>query len=306
MFVPSRFFYVNKNVIFGFDLNVPGKLAVAVQKAVNADIPYVPCLTGYLAMGIGALMTVLVQSSSVFTSALTPLIAMGMISLERAYPLTLGSNLGTTTTAMLAALAAEGPNLKWSIQLALCHFLFNLTGLMLFYPIPFTRFPIRMAAALGRVTAKYRWFAVFYLVSMFFLLPLVVFSLSLLGPLAFYFVAGPVGLCLVFVLLLNFLQGQCMNHLPDRFRTWNFLPVWLRSLEPYDRIVDQMVRFFARTCCASCCKTAAASQSGGGGPSNSSSRIRLKPIDSVPGGIENMAFIRGNESFASFQQQTAL
>lgn len=272
-----------------------------MQKAVNADIPYVPFLTGYLAMGIGAVMTVLVQSSSVFTSALTPLIAMGMISLERAYPLTLGSNLGTTTTAMLAALAAEGPNLKWSIQLALCHFLFNLTGILLFYVIPATRFPIKMAAALGRVTAKYRWFAVFYLVSMFFVLPLIVFSLTMLGRTAFYIVSVPIGLILLFTLVLNFLQAYTRNALPDQLRTWNFLPVWFRSLEPYDRIVEQLVHFFARTCCGSCCKGTAATASGSA-PSQSSSRIRLKPIDSVPGGIENMAFLRGNDSVVSFQQ----
>ncbi|ODM97835.1 Sodium-dependent phosphate transport protein 2A [Orchesella cincta] len=211
-------------------------------------------------MGIGAIMTVLVQSSSVFTSAMTPLIAMGMISLERAYPLTLGSNLGTTTTAMLAALAAEGPNLKLSIQLALCHFLFNLTGILLFYPIPCTRFPIQMAAALGRVTAKYRWFAVCYLVSMFCILPLTVFSLSMLGPTAFYVVSIPIGISILLVILLNLLQNCKPHALPDQLRTWNFLPIWLRSLEPYDRIVNQVVQFFARTCCASCCKTAAPQQ----------------------------------------------
>ncbi|CAG7822932.1 unnamed protein product, partial [Allacma fusca] len=132
-----------------------GKLALAVQRGVNANVSGSPCLTGFLALGIGAVMTVLVQSSSVFTSAMTPLIAIGVISLERAYPLTLGSNLGTTTTAMLAALGAEGPNLRLSIQLALCHFLFNLTGILIFYPVPFMRFPIRMARALGRITARY-------------------------------------------------------------------------------------------------------------------------------------------------------
>ena len=46
-------------------------------------------------------MTFLVQSSSVFTSALTPLVGLGVISVERVYPLTLGSNIGTTTTALL-------------------------------------------------------------------------------------------------------------------------------------------------------------------------------------------------------------
>ena len=51
-------------------------------------------LTGYLAMLVGAILTVLVQSSSVFTSTLTPLAGAGLVSLERAYPLTLGSNIG--------------------------------------------------------------------------------------------------------------------------------------------------------------------------------------------------------------------
>src|SRR5438128_2319904 len=77
-----------------------GHLAVLVKRAVNADIPKAPWLTGYLAIVIGAVMTVVVQSSSVFTSALTPLVGLGVITLKRVYPLTLGSNLGTTTTAL--------------------------------------------------------------------------------------------------------------------------------------------------------------------------------------------------------------
>jgi sodium-dependent phosphate cotransporter len=75
-------------------------LAAVVKKTLNADIPYVPWLTGYIAILIGAFMTFLVQSSSVFTSALTPLVGLGVISLKRVYPLTLGSNVGTTTTAL--------------------------------------------------------------------------------------------------------------------------------------------------------------------------------------------------------------
>lgn len=94
-------------------------MATVIKKTLNADIPYVPWLTGYLAIFIGALMTFLVQSSSVFTSALTPLVGLGLISLERVYPLTLGSNLGTTTTALIASMAVEGDALFASIQV--CH-----------------------------------------------------------------------------------------------------------------------------------------------------------------------------------------
>ena len=49
----------------------------------------------------------LVQSSSIFTSALTPLVGVGILHLDRMYPLTLGANIGTTFTAILASLAAD-------------------------------------------------------------------------------------------------------------------------------------------------------------------------------------------------------
>lgn len=41
---------------------------------------------------------------------------LGVISIERAYPLTLGSNIGTTTTAILAALASPREKLSSSFQ----------------------------------------------------------------------------------------------------------------------------------------------------------------------------------------------
>merc|ERR1712024_159790 len=89
-------------------------------------------LTGYLAMVVGAGLTVLVQSSSVFTSTLTPLAGTGLVTLERVYPLTLGSNIGTTTTSLLAALASSG-NERAALQIALVHVLFNITGIAIFY-----------------------------------------------------------------------------------------------------------------------------------------------------------------------------
>ena len=88
-----------------------------IKKTINSDIPYVPWLTGYIAILMGAILTFIVQSSSVFTTTLTPLVGVGLITVDRVYPLTLGSNLGTTTTAMIAALAAEGSErLRNSLQ----------------------------------------------------------------------------------------------------------------------------------------------------------------------------------------------
>ena len=56
------------------------------------------------------------------------------------------------------------------------HLFFNVSGILLFYPIPFMRFPIRMAKLLGDTTAKYRWFAIAYMVIMFIILPLLVMA----------------------------------------------------------------------------------------------------------------------------------
>ena len=145
-----------------------GSMAVLLKKFINADIPKVPWLTGYVAIIIGALMTFIVQSSSVFTSTLTPLVGVGLITVDRVYPLVLGSNIGTTTTALIAAFSEGTRN---SLQIALCHLIFNLTAILIFYPIPFMRWPLPMCKLLGRTTARYRWFAIMYLFFMFFILP---------------------------------------------------------------------------------------------------------------------------------------
>ena len=66
----------------------------------------------------------------------------GYENLRRMYPLTLGSNMGTTSTALLAALASESEMLASALQIALVHLLFNIHGILLFYPIPWMRWPL--------------------------------------------------------------------------------------------------------------------------------------------------------------------
>ncbi|KAF2357966.1 Sodium-dependent phosphate transport protein [Trinorchestia longiramus] len=223
-----------------------GNVAQVIRITLNADIPYVPWLTGYIALLVGALMTVLVQSSSIFTSTLTPLIGLGLITLERSYPLTLGSNIGTTTTALLAAVAGSGDGIKKSIQIALVHLFFNIIGILIFYPIPFMRWPIPLAKGLGNITARYRWFAVLYLVFTFLLLPGFVFVLSLGGQIALYCVGIPIIVLIIIIVLINIMQNKIPNSLPTFIRNWNFLPLPLRSLEPYDKIFTRL------PCCKSC------------------------------------------------------
>ncbi|XP_063874365.1 sodium-dependent phosphate transport protein 2B-like isoform X2 [Scylla paramamosain] len=222
-----------------------GKMAIIIKKTINAEVPYVPWITGYIAILVGAFMTFIVQSSSIFTSTLTPLIGIGVITIERSYPLTLGSNIGTTTTALLASMAGSGPTLVNAIQIALVHLFFNIFGIMLFYPIPFMRFPIPLAKKLGETTAKYRWFAVLYLFIMFFFLPGFVFILSLGGPLVLAIVGIPIVVLLVIVVIINIIQAKKRSILPGFLQTWDWLPKPLHSLQPYD------------ACCLSlpCCKS---------------------------------------------------
>jgi len=221
-----------------------------IEKIINTDIPIrgLGWLTGYLFMLLGAVITILVQSSSVFTSTLTPLAGTGLVSLERAYPMTLGSNIGTTTTSLLASFAAGGSHFTEAVQIALVHLFFNIAGIMLFYPIPALRFPIPMARCLGNVTAKYRWFALVYLLSMFGLIPMFVFGVSMVGPVAMYVVLLPLGVLLVLVTSISIMQNRCPKWLPVKLRDWTFLPLFLRSLEPYDRAI---MRVFGNLSCCS-------------------------------------------------------
>ncbi|KAM8879011.1 solute carrier family 34 member 2a isoform 1-T2 [Spinachia spinachia] len=227
-----------------------GQVAAVIKKILNTDFPFpFGWVIGYVAILVGAGMTFIVQSSSVFTSAITPLVGIGVISIERAYPLSLGSNIGTTTTAILAAMASPGDTLGNSLQIALVHFLFNISGIILWYPIPFTRLPIRLAKGLGDITATYRWFAAVYIISSFFILPLVIFSLSLAGWMVLVGVGAPLVIVLIIILVINILQKRKPGCLPDALRSWDFLPVWAHSLAPWDKVVGA---FTAKCCC--CCK----------------------------------------------------
>ena len=126
---------------------------------------------GIPAMLVGLVMTVAVQSSSITTSILIPIIAAGVLTLENAYPITLGANVGTTVTALLASLATDRPE---ALAIALTHTLFNVSGIVLFYPVPQLRsLPIRAARALAETAAVNRVLAVSYVVGTFVILPLV-------------------------------------------------------------------------------------------------------------------------------------
>ena len=77
-----------------------------------------------LGVGIGTIFTFLVQSSSASIGILQELYSQGQIALEGALPILFGSNIGTTITAVLAALGASVA----AKRTAASHVLFNLVG----------------------------------------------------------------------------------------------------------------------------------------------------------------------------------
>ena len=98
-------------------------------------------LHGYLRILIGAGITILLQSSSIFTSAMVPMAGTGLIDVDNIYPLFLGANLGTTVSTFLAvtAVSQNESEYKSALQAALIHFFLNLFGVLIFYPLPFLR-----------------------------------------------------------------------------------------------------------------------------------------------------------------------
>jgi len=220
-----------------------GRVSEVVRSRINAEVPGYPWLSGYCAILAGAALTFILQSSSVFTSTITPLVGMGLISVDRMYPLTLGSNIGTTTTALLASLSADPSMLRYSVQIALCHLTFNVHGILLFYPIPAMRWPLVMCKILGRTTAKYRWFAILYLLLMFLVCPGLILLLSLAGGIVLASVLIPTLVLLASIIVINVLQNSRPSVLPRLLQSWSFLPEPLRSLDPLDRILSRYACF---------------------------------------------------------------
>lgn len=129
---------------------------------------------GYLAILFGTLLTISVQSSSITTSLLVPMAGAGVLSLRSILPVTIGANIGTTTTALLAALAGNATGLA----IALVHFLFNVSGMLLWYVHPKMRnVPLILCEKLADMTLRNRAHGILYITGVFFIFPLIITAL---------------------------------------------------------------------------------------------------------------------------------
>lgn len=129
----------------------------------------------YGSMALGAFITVAVQSSSITTSLLIPMAGSGLLSLHAIYPITIGANIGTTATALLAALTGNIAGLS----IALVHLFFNVFGALLFFPIPALRnIPINCAEGLSNLMEKSKAIGLGYIAIVFFVSPLLIFIIA--------------------------------------------------------------------------------------------------------------------------------
>ena len=128
---------------------------------------------------VGMVLTVMVQSSSITTSLIVPLAGAGVLRLQQIFPFTIGANIGTTITGLLAALAAAGqPDIAPTLVLAgatvaFAHFLFNALGAIIFLPFKKMReIPVNAAEWLAEVCLKNRIIPIVFIVLVFYLIPL--------------------------------------------------------------------------------------------------------------------------------------
>jgi len=120
----------------------------------------------------GTLITILVQSSSTTTALIVPLAAAGVMTLQQIYPFTLGANIGTTITGLLAATGISGGEELLALQIAMVHLLYNFFGVIIIYGIPFfCRLPIVWAESLANIVSERKYMAFVYMIGVFFVIP---------------------------------------------------------------------------------------------------------------------------------------
>ncbi|EXJ12945.1 Na/Pi symporter [Nitrincola nitratireducens] len=163
-----------------FVVTAIGKVLRKVMVGKARDIMHASVGRGPISgMGSGAIITVLVQSSSTTTALIVPLAGTGVFSLKQVYPFTLGTNVGTCITALLAATAISGPTAVLAMQIALVHLLFNLVGILLIYGLPFLRgLPPGIAIGLADLAQKSKLYVAAYILGVFFVLPLLLIGAS--------------------------------------------------------------------------------------------------------------------------------
>ena len=127
--------------------------------------------TALRAILFGMALTIMVQSSSITTSTIVPLAGAGIVTLRQLYPFTLGANIGTTVTALLASLTLN----VTAMVAAFAHLFFNIFGIALIFLNPLLKeIPIKLAEWMSDLSLKNKFIPIIYLIIFFFGLPFLI------------------------------------------------------------------------------------------------------------------------------------
>ena len=146
-----------------------------VLKKIEAFFDQYIFKTAIRAITFGVLLTIMVQSSSITTSLVVPLAGAGVLTLRQIFPFTLGANIGTTVTALMAALTGT----VFALVAAISHLLFNIIGISIIYGIPFLReIPLKCAEFMADKAVQSKFIPILYLAIVFIAIPLSIILLS--------------------------------------------------------------------------------------------------------------------------------
>lgn len=156
-----------------------GKLLKQLMVGKAKDIMHTTVGRGPISgIASGTVITVLVQSSSTTTSLMVPLAGSGTFSLRQIYPFTLGANIGTCITALIASFAVEG-NMQAAVTIALIHLAYNVIGVIVIYGVPVLRnIPVKLAVWLAELASEKKVYALVYILGVFFVIPLLCVGVS--------------------------------------------------------------------------------------------------------------------------------
>jgi len=169
----------------GLILMVKGLRAIMVDRLENL-FDRVIFKSGARGLVFGLLLTVLVQSSSITTSLAVPLVGAGILTVHQIMPYTMGANIGTTVTALLASLAAYAAanaadpesvhKATLGIEVAFHHVLFNVIGVAILYWVRWI--PIRIAESFAALAQWNRLVPLVYILLTFYIVPFLIIWLG--------------------------------------------------------------------------------------------------------------------------------
>lgn len=155
-------------LLFALTQMVKALKALVVEKA-EAWFDRYLFKTALRAFFVGLLLTIFVQSSSITTSLAVPMAGAGLLTIVQIFPYTVGANLGTTVTAILAALVTS--NLA-AIIVAFSHLLFNISGMIFWLPFKFV--PIFLAKRFAQFSTRNKTIPILYIIIVFFVIPILI------------------------------------------------------------------------------------------------------------------------------------